>query len=140
MPKVSSFIDGDRIRQARTLRSIEPIYEHLAVGLCAIPELRYIKLFPQRISASNRLSTDAKQNPVVTLGAEAIIAVELLIDVDARVVQVYALTSAKKGCGRAIVQVIVNSTPTDWIVAVLLDWGGGFWQRMAEDYPRLQVS
>jgi hypothetical protein len=44
MPQPRSFIDGERIRKARTLRRVEPIYEHLAVALAAIPALRFVKL------------------------------------------------------------------------------------------------
>ncbi|MBK1717218.1 hypothetical protein [Thiocystis violacea] len=139
MPRAPSFIDGDRIRKARTLRSIEPIYERLAVGLSAIPELRYIKLFPQRLSASSTLSTDGKNNPVVKVGAEGVVAVELLIDADTKLVQFYALTSTKRGCGRKTVAAVINAVPESWVVTVAFDWSGGFWQRMAQDYPRLQV-
>ena len=32
MPRRQNFIDGERIRKARTLRRVEPIYEALAKG------------------------------------------------------------------------------------------------------------
>jgi len=96
---------------------------------------------PGRLSASNRLSTDGKKNPVVDVdvGAEGIIGVELLVDSETQVVQFYAITSAEKGCGRQRVQAVVAATPADWLLAVPFDWSGGFWTRMAEDYPRLEV-
>jgi hypothetical protein len=46
---------------------------------------------------------------------------------------------ADKGVGRQIVEAVVSATPADWLLAVPMDWSGGFWQRMARDYPRLQV-
>ena len=79
MNKAHPFIGGERVRKASTVERIEPMYEDLATGLSAIPELRYIKLFPQRLSASNVLSTDGKKNPVVKVGTKGIVAVELLI-------------------------------------------------------------
>jgi hypothetical protein len=139
MPRPRSFIDGERIRKAQTLRRVEPIYEPLAVALAAIPALRFVKLFPGRLSASNRLSTDGKKNPVVAVAAEGITGVELLVGADIHVVQFYAITSAEKGVGRQIVEAVVGATPADWLLAVPMDWSGGFWQRMARDYPRLQV-
>jgi hypothetical protein len=42
----------------------------LAAGLIEVPELRYIKVFPERIAASDVLSQDGKKNPVVVIGAE----------------------------------------------------------------------
>ncbi|MGB5735744.1 MAG: hypothetical protein WBM40_15020 [Thiohalocapsa sp.] len=140
MPRQKSFIDGERIRKARTLRHVEPIQEHLATALAAISELRYVKLFPGRLTASNQLSADGKKNPVVTVGGEGVTGVELLIDANARVVQFYAITSAEKGAGRKMVEAVVGATPTDWFLAVPFDWSGGFWERMARDYPRLQVA
>jgi hypothetical protein len=139
MPPPRRFIDGERIRKAQTLRRVDPIYEHLAVALAGVPTLRFVKLFPGRLSASNTLSTDGKKNPVVIIGAEGIIGVELLVDVDTHVVQFYAITSAERGCGRQMVEAIVGATPANWFLAAPMDWSDGFWERMARDYPQLRV-
>jgi hypothetical protein len=133
------FLDGDRIRKAHAVRRIAPIFRSLAIGLSEIPELRYINLFPERLTASNVLSEDGKKNPVVMVGAQGLVAAELLIDTATRTVQFYALTSAVKGCGRKIVEAVVASTPEDWFLAVAFDWSGGFWRKMAQQYPRLRV-
>ncbi len=133
------FLDGERVGKAHSVKAIPPVFERLATRLARIPELRYVKLFPERIAASNVLSGDGKKNPVVIIGAEGIVAVELLIDVPHRIVQFYALTSAVKGCGRQIVDAVVGAAPEDWFLAVPMDWSGGFWRRMAEEYPRLFV-
>jgi uncharacterized membrane protein len=75
----------------------------------------------------------------VTVGADGIVGVELLVDAESRVVQFYAITSAVKGCGWKIVAAVVAATPADWQLVVVMDWSGGFWQRMAEEYPRLVI-
>lgn len=134
-----AFVDGERIRKAHSVRRIDPIFQDLAVGLARIPELRYIKIFPERLTASNCLSQDGKKNPVVTVGAEGLVGVELLVDESTEVLQFYALTSAVKGCGRKMVQAVVSATPEDWHVAVVLDWSGGFWRKMMAEHPRLVV-
>jgi hypothetical protein len=85
------------------------------------------------------LSKDGKNNPVVEVGAEGIVGVELLIDCSARIVQFYALTSAVKGCGSNIVGAVVEATPEDWHLAVPFDWSGGFWQKTSQERPRLSV-
>jgi hypothetical protein len=133
------FLDGERLRKARSVRQIPPILQSLSTSLARIPDLRYVKIFPDRITASNVLSADGKKNPVVVIGAKGIVGVELLVDVPNKIVQFYALTSATKGCGRQIVDAVVDATPEDWFMAVLMDWSGGFWNRMAQDYPRLSV-
>jgi len=134
-----AFLDGERIRKAHSVRRIDPIYQDLAMGLARIPELRHIKIFPERLTASNVLSQDGKKNPVVKIGGDGLVGVELLVDASTRVVQFYALTSAVKGCGRKMVAAVVAATPEDWHLAVVLDWSGGFWDRMTAEHPRIVV-
>ncbi len=134
------FLDGERVRKAHSVRSIPPVFQSLAISLADIPNLRYIKIFPGRIAASNVLSDEGKKNPVVIVGEEGIVGVELLIDVPNKILQFYALTSATRGCGRQIVDaVVVGAMPEDWFLAVLMDWSGGFWEKMAQEYPRLSL-
>ncbi|MEA1052384.1 hypothetical protein U5801_21620 [Lamprobacter modestohalophilus] len=133
------FIDGERVRKARSVKNIPPVFQSLARSLARIPDLGYIKIFPERIAASNVLSDDGKKNPVVVVGEEGIVGVELLIDLPNEIVQFYALTSDRKGCGRQIVDAIVSATPEDWFLVVLIDWSGGFWRKMAQEYPRLSL-
>ena len=133
------FLDGERIRKAHSVRHIEPIFQRLAMNLAQIPELRYIKIFPERLAASNVLSQDGKKNPVVEVGADGLVGVELLIDRSTKVVQFYALTSAVKGCGRKMVEAVIDAASEDWQLAVVMDWSGGFWQKMAQEHPRLVV-
>jgi hypothetical protein len=111
----------------------------LAISLAQIPQLQYIKIFPDRLAASNVLSQDGKKNPVVKVGAEGMVGVELLIDPSAKVVQFYSLTSTIKGCGRKMVEPVIQATPQDWQLAVVMDWSGGFWQKMVQEHPRLVV-
>ena len=134
-----SSLGGERIRKAHSVKGVDPVVRDLATSLAAIPELRYVKILPQRLTASNVLSADGKKNPVVHVGADGIVGAELVIDPSAKLLQFYALTSAVKGCGRTIVESVLYATPDDWFLAVPLDWSGGFWQRMAQDYPRLVV-
>jgi hypothetical protein len=63
----------------------------------------------------------------------------LLIDTDHRTVQFYSITSSQRGYGRKIVAAIVESTPDDWILVVPMDWSGGFWAKMRDEYPRITV-
>jgi len=51
----------------------------------------------------NILSDDGKKNPVMIIGEEDVVGVELLVDVPNEIVQFYALTSATKRSGRRIV-------------------------------------
>jgi hypothetical protein len=133
------FVDGESIFKAHAVRRVEPIFQDIAKSLAEISELQYIKIFPGRITASSMLSQDRKKNPVVRVGAEGITGLELLIDTRWKVIQFYAITSALKGHGRKMVEAVVNATPPEWELAVVFDWSYGFWQKMAEEYPRIVV-
>jgi hypothetical protein len=133
------FLDGERIRKAHSVKYIEPVVQRLTTSLAQISELQYIKIFPERLTASNILSQDGKKNPVVEIGAEGVIGVELLIDRATKVVQFYALTSAVKGYGRKMVEAVIAATPEDWQLTVVMDWSGGFWRKMIQEHPRLVV-
>jgi hypothetical protein len=76
-------------------------------------------------SSGSTVCEDGKKNPVVQVGAKGVVAVKLLVDTAARIVQFYAITSAVQGGGRKIIATVVGATPEDWHLAVPLDWSGG---------------
>lgn len=138
-PEKQSIIDGKRILKATNVRKVHPVYLELAKSLSHINKLKYIKIYNGRLCASNLLSKDKKKAPVTKVGKEGITGVELLIDQENNVIQFYSLTSAQRGYGRKIVGAIVEATPDDWLLVVPMDWSGGFWDRMVEEYPRIVV-
>ena len=85
------------------------------------------------------LSNNGKKEPITKIGEENIIGVELLIDIPDKIIQFYSITSSVKGYGDKMVSAIISSAPKDWKIVVVMDWSLGFWQVMAERYPRLEV-
>jgi hypothetical protein len=134
-----SIIDGKRIFKAANVKNPHPIFLDLAESLSHIDILHFVKIYNDSLSASNRLSTDRKKQPVTTRNLEGVVGVELLIDINIRTIQFYSLTSSPKGYGRKIVDAVVRATPDDWNIVVVMDWSGGFWDKMMEDYPRIVV-
>lgn len=137
--QLSAIIDGNRVFKAANVKSIHPVTLALTEGLSKIDSLRYIKIYNDRICASNELSKDRKKEPVTKAGQDGVIGVQLLIDPDHRTIQFYSLTSSEKGNGRRIVASVVQATPDDWMLAVPMDWSGGFWTRMVAEFPRIEV-
>lgn len=70
---------------------------------------------------------------------EGTIGVELLIDPAISTVQFSSLASSQEGYGRKIVEAVVRATPDDWNLVVAMDWSGGFWDRMLDEYPQIVV-
>jgi len=73
------------------------------------------------------------------MNQEGVTGVELLIDPEIKTVQFYSLASSQKGYGRKIVDAVVRGTPDDWNLVVVMDWSGGFWDRMLEEYQQIVV-
>jgi len=131
---------SEKILKASNVKHAHGIFSDLAKALASNTELKYIKIYNGRILASNALSENGRKQPVTEIGKENIVGVELLIDEPTKVIQFYSLTSAIKGCGQKIVSTVLDATPEDWEVVVLMDWSEGFWQIMADRFPRLRVG
>ncbi len=132
-------ISKDKISKASNVRKIDPIYNQISEGLSKIDILQYVKIYNGRIQASNILSTNGKKEPVTTIDNEKVVGVELLVDVPNKIIQFYSINSSIKGYGNKMVSAVVDSVPNDWTIVVLMDWSHGFWQVMAERYPRLII-
>ncbi|MBN6741958.1 hypothetical protein JKG47_15730 [Acidithiobacillus sp. MC6.1] len=121
------------------MRNVDSIYLSICEKLSTIDALLFIKINNERISASNNLSINGKKEPIVEMGAEGIVGVDLIIDIKYQVVQFYTITSAVKGFGKQMVSAVIEGTPQDWQVVVLMDWSSGFWTEMLQTFPRLVV-
>ena len=129
----------EKISKANNVRKVRPIYKQISEELSNIEILRYVKIYNGRIKASNVLNENGKKEPITTIGEQNIVGVELLIDTPNKIIQFYSITSSVKGYGEKMVSSIVKSAPKEWKIVVVMDWSMGFWQVMAERYPRLIV-
>lgn len=129
----------EKISKAHNVKKVLPIYQIISEALSRIDTLNYVKIYNGRIKASNRISENGKKEPIVEIGGENIIGVELLIDIEMKTIQFYSITSSLSSYGERMVASIVNSVPKEWDIVILMDWSGGFWNVMSERYPRLKI-
>jgi hypothetical protein len=132
-------IPKDKISKATNVKKVHPVYQQISEDLANIDILRYVKIYNGSIKASNFLSDNGKKEPIIKIGDKDIVGVELLVDIPNKTIQFYSITSSVKGYGGKIVHSVVNSVPKDWEIVVVMDWSMGFWQVMADRYPRLSV-
>jgi hypothetical protein len=130
-------IINEKISKANNVKKVQHIYNKISEALADVDILRYVKIYNGSIKASNFLSENGKKEPVIKIGDEKIVGVELLVDIPNKTIQFYSITSSVKGYGEKIVSSVVNSVPKDWEIVVVMDWSMGFWQVMADRYPRL---
>jgi len=136
-----SIIDGDRVFKATNvkIKTIHPVFLGLAESLSNVSILRFIKIYNDRLCASNLLSIDGKKEPLVDTNRTDLVGVELLVDPAFKTVQFFSIVSFKQGNGRKMVAAVAEATPEDWSVAVVMDWSGGFWEKMRDEYPRIMI-
>ena len=132
-------IINEKISKANNVKKVQHIYNKISEALADVDILRYVKIYNGSIKASNFLSENVKKEPIIKIGDEKIVGVELLVDIPNKTIQFYSITSSVKGYGEKIVSSVVNSVPKDWEIVVVMDWSMGFWQVMADRYPRLVV-
>ena len=130
---------NEKISKAGNVKKVHPIYETISEALSTVEALNYVKIYNGRIKASNEMSTNGKKEPITKEGKENITGVELLVDTSSKDIQFFSITSSVKGSGKSIVASIMNSTPNDWKIAVVMDWSGGFWDVMKSRYPRIVI-
>jgi len=135
----NTMIINKKISKANNVKKVQHIYNKISAALADVDILRYVKIYNGSIKASNFLSENGKKEPVIKIGDEKIVGVELLVDIPNKTIQFYSITSSVKGYGEKIVSSVVNSVPKDWEIVVVMDWSMGFWQVMADRYPRLVV-
>lgn len=135
----NTMIINEKISKANNVKKVQHIYNKISEALADVDILRYVKIYNGSIKASNFLSENGKKEPVIKIGDEKIVGVELLVDIPNKTIQFYSITSSVKGYGEKIVSSVVNSVPKDWEIVVVMDWSMGFWQVMADRYPRLVV-
>ena len=133
----NTMIINEKISKANNVKKVQHIYNKMSAALADVDILRYVKIYNGSIKASNFLSENGKKDPVIKIGDEKIVGIELLVDIPNKIIQFYSITSSVKGYGEKIVSSVVNSVPKDWEIVVVMDWSMGFWQVMADRYPRL---
>lgn len=134
-----SIIDVKRVLKASNVKKVHPIYLEIAESLTKIDQLQFIKIYNERLCASNILSENKKKEPITETGKAGVVGVQLIVDEENKIIQFYTITSSQKGYGRKIVKAVVDGTPEDWSIVVPMDWSGGFWNRMIEEIPRIVV-
>ena len=123
---------------ASNVKSIHPVIDRIVTNLCKIDLINYVRISKEDIYASNEVKIIGRTKmPVSTPGHPSAVGVHLILDFIFDGIQFFEITSAAKGYGEKMVKAVVTAIPDDWEAAVVMDWSGGFWEKMAEKYDRI---
>ena len=129
---------GKTIFVATNVKSIHPVAGSIVTNLCKIDLINYVRITKEDIYASNEIKIIGRTKmPVSTPGHPSAVGVHLILDFIFDGIQFFEITSVVKGYGEKMVKAVVTAIPDDWEAAVVMDYSGGFWDRMAEKYDRI---
>ncbi len=118
---------------SKKLKIIPPIYTDIVGNLAKIDVIKFIKVKPDSLAASNEVKGGAR-DPVTKPHDPTAIGVALLVDLGCKIIQFYEINSAIKGHGQKMVSAVLKDLPKDWEVIILMDWSNGFWDKMKEKF------
>jgi hypothetical protein len=131
---------GKNIFVAGKVKTIYPVVDRIVRRLLKIDLIQYVRISQNDIQASNEITIKGRtKTPISTPGHPTAIGVHLILEIDYNAIQFFEMTSAVKGYGERMVRAILTSIPDDWKVAIVMDWSGGFWEKMAKKYDKIVI-
>ena len=129
---------GKTIFVATKVKTIHPVVDVIVKNLCEIDLIQYVRISQEDIQASNEIKIKGRiKIPISTTGHPSAVGVHLILDFTTNTIQFFEITSAVKGYGEKMVQAVMTALPDEWEACVVMDWSGGFWDRMTEKYDRI---
>ena len=134
-----SEIKISKIRVIKKLKSIYPVVENIALNLAELDIIKYITISEDYIKASSEITTGRNKIPITKIDHPTAVGVTLLLELDYNVIQFYEMNSPVKGYGSKMVDAVIRALPEDWSAVVVMDWSGGFWEKMREKHIKLDI-
>ena len=128
-----------KIRVVKKIKSIHPVVESIAINLAEIDIIQYIMISADFLKASSEITTGRNKIPITKPDHPIAVGVSLLLELDFKVIQFYEMNSPIKGYGSKMVDAVMRALPEDWSAAVVMDWSGGFWEKMQEKYSKILI-
>lgn len=122
----------------KKVKTIEPVIEKCVRELSKLEPLKYIKITPNSILASNEVEGNVIKNPVTKPFHNSAIGIHLVYDFRFKMLEFCEINSATKGWGEKMVEAVLKHLPTDWQPALVFDYSSGFWEKMQVKYNHLK--
>jgi hypothetical protein len=139
MANIKSERISSKIRYLYRAKSVHPIVENIARNLAEIEIIKYIIISKDYIRASSEITIGRSKIPITKVDHPTAVGVSLILELDYKVIQFYEMNSPVKGYGSKMVEAVIRALPEDWSAAVVMDWSGGFWEKMREKYDKIDI-
>jgi len=128
-----------KIRYIKKIKLVHPVVENIARNLAKIDIIKYITISEDYIKASSEMTTGRNKIPITKIDHPTAVGVSLLLELNHNVIQLYEMNSPVKGYGSKMVDAVIRALLEDWSAVVVMDWSGGFWEKMREKYDKLVI-
>ncbi len=118
---------------SKKLKSIPSIYTNIVRNLTEIDVIKFVKVTPDFLAASNEVKGGSR-DPIAKPHHPTAIGISLIFDFHYKSIQFYEINSAIRGYGQKMVSAVLKDLLKDWEVFTLMDWSGGFWDKMKEKF------
>jgi hypothetical protein len=139
MVDIKSDLIKSKIRYVIKIKSAHPVVKNIAVNLAEIDIIKYIMISKDYIKASSEITTGRNKLPITKIDHPTAVGVSLILELDYKVIQFYEMNSPVKGYGSKMVDAVIRALPEDWSAAVVMDWSGGFWEKMREKHDKIDI-
>ncbi len=119
------------------LKSIPAIYTNILSNLAKINVIKFIKITPDFLSASNEIKGGSR-DPIAKPHHSTAIGISIIFDFYYKSIQFYEINSPIKGYGQKMVSAVLKELPEVWEVVIAMDWSNGFWDKMKEKYKNIK--
>lgn len=107
--------------------------------MAEIDIIKYITIAKDYVKASSEITTGRSKIPITKVDHPTAVGVSLILELGYNVIQFYEMNSPVKGYGSKMVDAVIGALPEDWSAVVVMDWSGGFWDKMREKYDKLVI-
>jgi hypothetical protein len=139
MTNIKSEIISSKIRYVKKIGSVHPVVDNIALKLAEIEIIQHITISENYIKASSEITTGRTKIPITKIDHPTAVGVSLLLELDHKVIQFYEMNSPIKGYGSKMVNAVIRALPEDWSAVVVMDWSGGFWEKMRKKHRKLVI-
>ncbi len=110
----------------------------MALNLAALDFINFINISDDALAASSENYPNRPKVPVTHMNHETAIGVQILYSLSHKYINFFDINSPIKGNGSKMVNAIFKDFPKDWQATVVMDWSGGFWNKMEEKYKNIE--
>ena len=126
---------GKQIWVITKVKELPVLIVNMALQLAELDFICYIRISNDSLAASTENYPNRPKVPVTHMNHPTAVGIQILYNVEYKYIDFFDINSPVKGNGSKMVAAVLKGFPKDWKAAVVLDWSGGFWDKMEEKHP-----